>query len=237
MSTHRHVPALVSGWALLAVAGGCFIGALPALAAGGSGSAARPGPTHLPVVAAAPSSANPSATGKPAAPNASATPTPTPAASATGEPPTACRNVTATQTGPGQITITWDPPAQSGSGPVTSYDAGYGNGGNGNGEQLPPTARKATFTGLSNGNYQASVGAANAAGPGPRVFVPVTVGPWTPSSSPGSGSGTATGAGNSTALPSTGAAPVAPLLAMSFVALAGGSWLLVVAGHRREHAH
>jgi hypothetical protein len=112
-------------------------------------------------------------TGTAAAGSATLTVTPTPAP--VQDPPSAPRNVKATQTGPGQITVTWDVPSDPGSSPVTGYDVGYGNGGSGNGLTVPGTTRKAVFVGLSKGSYQASVAASNAVGAGLRVFTPVTV--------------------------------------------------------------
>jgi hypothetical protein len=84
-------------------------------------------------------------------------------------------NVTATQSGPGQVTITWQAPASPGTSAITGYGAGYGNGGSGDGDGFGADVRSATFTGLANGSYTASVNANNASGDGPRASTPFTI--------------------------------------------------------------
>jgi hypothetical protein len=151
----------------------------------------------------------------------------TKAATVAKVPPSAPRNVAATQTGPGQITITWDAPASAGSSPITDYSAGYGNGGSGNGGGFPASARSATFKGLSPGKYQASVGAESAAGAGPRVFVNVTV-----SSSSSSGSSSVSGS----QLPLTGVGHVDRLSSVSVALLAIGAVLMMFGAATRRTA-
>ena len=90
-------------------------------------------------------------------------------------PPSAPLNVTAVQSGPGQITITWDPPLESGSTPVTGYSVGYSAGESGDGVVVGPDARSAVFDGLPDGAYTGSVAASSAAGTGDRATDPVTV--------------------------------------------------------------
>jgi len=94
---------------------------------------------------------------------------------AAGTPASVPRNVSAFQTGPGEVTISWTAPASTGSGPITGYSVGYGNGGSGNGGMFGPTVRQAVFNGLNVGDYQASVVAITAAGDSPRATDPFTI--------------------------------------------------------------
>ena len=92
-----------------------------------------------------------------------------------GVVPSAPLDVHASQTGPGRVTITWNPPTSQGNSAVTGYGAGYSTGQSGNGSTVPAAARSAVFTGLANRAYSFSVAAENDAGSGPRVSVDVTV--------------------------------------------------------------
>jgi hypothetical protein len=93
------------------------------------------------------------------------------------------RDMTAVQTGPGQVTIRWVDPADAGSSPVSSYDAGWGTCCYGNGDRLPATARSVVFNDLILGTeYTLSVAAMNAAGTGPWERRQVTIAAWNPPS-------------------------------------------------------
>ena len=98
----------------------------------------------------------------------------------TGTAPAAPQSSTATQTGPGEVTVTWAPPVSSGDSAVTGYDVGYGAGEYGDGLTVGPEIRSHVFSGLSNGAYTFSVAAVNLAGNGDRVRQPLTVGAYTP---------------------------------------------------------
>ena len=98
----------------------------------------------------------------------------------TGTAPAAPQSFTATQTGPGEVTVTWAPPVSSGDSAVTGYDVGYGAGEYGDGLTVGPEIRNHVFSGLSNGAYTFSVAAVNLAGNGDRVRQPLTVGAYTP---------------------------------------------------------
>lgn len=90
-------------------------------------------------------------------------------------PPAAPRDVTAEQTGPGTVTITWRAPTDQGTSPVTGYDVGYAAGSMGTGQTVSATTFSKTFTGLTDGTYQASVAAVSTAGAGERVFTPFVI--------------------------------------------------------------
>jgi hypothetical protein len=90
------------------------------------------------------------------------------------DPPGAPQNVTVTSASPNTITVTWDAPA--GGTQVDGYQAGYGNGGSGDGENVGPGVRSHTFTNIPAGSYTAGVSAfSNAAGWGQGVYQPVAV--------------------------------------------------------------
>jgi hypothetical protein len=144
-------------------------------------------------------------------------------------PPSAPLDVRAHWSGPNQITVTWQPPASSGSAPIKDYVVGIGNGGNGDGGQYPASARSAVFSNVHGGGYQASVGAENAAGAGPRVFVPVAA-----ATQPSSGSASST-APTGPHLANTGAPDIARTLGMAILLLALGSFALGVSYRRRPH--
>ena len=101
----------------------------------------------------------------------------------TGTEPATPRNVTAVQTGPGQVTISWVVPVDEGSSPITSYDVGLATCCYGDGYAHPATARSVVFNDLVLGTeYTLSVAAVNDAGTGARVMRQVTIGAWNPPS-------------------------------------------------------
>lgn len=91
------------------------------------------------------------------------------------ETPSAPLGVTATQTGPGEITVTWDAPADEGSSPVTGYEVSYSNAESGSGAGLLGTARSTVFTGVADGDYLVSVTSMNGTGPSEPASVEVVV--------------------------------------------------------------
>ena len=85
--------------------------------------------------------------------------------SVTGSVPSAARHIVATQTGPGEVTVTWDAPEDPGTpATVTGYGVGWGAGEYGDGGNVDATTFTKTFTGLGTGRYVFSVLAMNAAG-------------------------------------------------------------------------
>jgi LPXTG-motif cell wall-anchored protein len=104
-----------------------------------------------------------------------------------GVAPSAAQGVTATQTGPGEVTITWRAPAEAGSSAITGYRVGYGTSVWGNGTEVGPGVLSQVFTGLRDGEYQASVTALSDAGDGARVFVPFQIVTAVPAPAPPAG--------------------------------------------------
>jgi hypothetical protein len=86
----------------------------------------------------------------------------------TGTAPSAPLGVTATQTGTGEVTVTWDAPDSAGDSAITSYFPGYSAGQMGDGTIVGPGVRQYVFTDLATGRYTFSVSAGNLAGPGAR---------------------------------------------------------------------
>jgi hypothetical protein len=125
--------------------------------------------------------------------------------------PSAPMNVTATQTGPGQITVTWDAPADAGSSPVTSYNVGWGTGEMGDGVTVGPLERSAVFNTMSDGAYTTSVAATSDAGTGDDSTAPVLVttaaAPAAPASSP-TASPSASPSASASVWPSASGSPV-----------------------------
>lgn len=73
-------------------------------------------------------------------------------------PPTPPQGVTAVPTGPGQVTVTWAPPADTGGAPLTRYVVRV----NGVPQVLPPDALDVVVTGVVAGPREVSVRAGNA---------------------------------------------------------------------------
>lgn len=153
--------------------------------------------------------------------------TATPAAAA--RVPSAPLQVTATQTGPGELTVTWMPPADPGSSPVTSYDVGYGNSEMGEGGTVPEIARSVIFDGLSDGEYTAVVYATNDAGSGPGTMVDFEI-VTSVTITPDDGDAAAPVTGT---LANTGT-PTTPLLIVAVIALLAGTGISFAGRRRRD---
>jgi LPXTG-motif cell wall-anchored protein len=171
-----------------------------------------------------------------------------PAATATvevGNPPSAPLNLVATQTGPKQVTVTFDAPADAGSSAISNYGIGYSQGNMGDGDDgYPATTRSHVFDGLEPGDYAFVVFAINDSGMGESAVhaltvtaavptTPAAVTPGvtkTPTVAPKTSVTTATAA---TQLPRTGTrSEVFALTGLSLLVVGGA---LTVGGRRREH--
>jgi hypothetical protein len=90
-------------------------------------------------------------------------------------PPEVASAVTATQSGPGQVTVAWNPPTSDGGSAVTGYVAGYSTQQSTKSALYGATVHKAVFSGLATGPYSFSVWAYNAIGIGDRVSISLTL--------------------------------------------------------------
>jgi hypothetical protein len=100
--------------------------------------------------------------------------------------------VTATQTAPGKVTVTWDAPTSAGSSAITGYGVGWSTGQSGNGMDAAAADRSATFVEMPAGTFTFSVAATNASGDGPRASVEATVTQGAPAPSSAVSAGTIT---------------------------------------------
>ncbi len=92
-------------------------------------------------------------------------------------------NFTAKQTGPGEVTLRWSPPANASTSNITSYEPGYSGGEWGDGTSVGPDRRSVVFHDLGKGALTFSVAAFSGDNWGARVSVPLTVSPGAPAPS------------------------------------------------------
>lgn len=93
-----------------------------------------------------------------------------------GNLPSAPRNFVAKQTGPRQVTITFDAPADQGSSAIVNYGIGYGTGQSGDGsEDYPASTRSHVFDDLAPGDYTFVAYAINSFGGGADAGQALTV--------------------------------------------------------------